>query len=313
MLDPNFSIGFILDSLSKKVKREWITDKDFLLKALDDPLFEGAIIGSYSIYNVRNRTCYVYQDRDSFKVPVSPTSVARKIIEGWLSFDNRKCYPKAMRDKEIPLLSAPLFAQPYQGELIYLDLKKAFFQIYSKMPIYMGRIRGNWTISPPWIFPMLPCDLMTHKLTRNAIVGNWRATTITRIKSGRIVRQDSHVPTANFVAWNFVQSVLNYFADIALQCGAVYVHTDGYIFPNHSGYLDFEGHLSDLGFFLSVKGRGVGQIFGIGRYEVGSCVTKCKELLPTIKKVDSCGDVVLTLKQLQKHNPFWRESRKYVQ
>lgn len=312
MFDKNYTIDSILDSVEAKVKREWIDDPEFMSGILLDPSFEGAIIGSYSVYNVRRRTSYVFRDFTSLRLPISPTAVSRKIIENTLAFDNRKCYPKECRNQEIPLCSHPLYAYPYEGDLVYLDLKKAFFQLYTKMPVYIGYRRNKWTVSPPWLFPRLPSDLYDYKLIRNSLVGCWRSNSVARIKNGGLKRDKTNVPTSNFWAWNFIQSCLNYFAQIALESGAVYVHTDGYIFPEHSGHIDFLQYMEELGFFLAVKARGYGRVYGVGRYEIGSYCTKVIGTLPTVKNIDTSTDIVVTLLQLKKHNPFWEVSRKYV-
>lgn len=298
-------VSDICEHLTRTVKREWIDDVEFYSKILKDKSFEGAILGSNSVYNIKTRTCFVSRHVAFCQHPISPLAVSRKIIEIALKANKRKAYPRDFSADNMPLLSAPLLARPYKGELVYLDLKAAFYQIYTKMPLFLNQKREKWLLSSPWLAEFLPVDLIEYKLIRNGLVGCWRSSYTRRIKGGNVIRQRCYTPTTNYISWNFVQSVLHHLAFRAKELGAVYIHTDGYIFPSHSGFVAFQEYCKSIGFQLVVKAQGVGEIWGIGRYAIGVHATKLIGEIPPIDRVQPLDKIVITLLQLRKYNPHY--------
>lgn len=302
------SLPEIVLDLFPRVKREFIEDKFFLEKALKNPQFEGAIVGSSSIYSSRKRTSFVFKDSNSLELPLTRTAIARRIVEQSLFLNGVKMYPYQSRKKEWTFLSPPLYCVPYSGDALYIDLKSAYYQVYSKLPLVSSKLGRKYLISPPWLFPFLPNDLNSDKLIRNAIVGVWRGNSRTVIKNGQIERTQQTFPTSCYSHWDMICEILNYFALKAVEFGATYVHTDGYIFPENTQWKKFQDLLDSWGFVWAYKARGITSVWSIGSYEVGSLSTKRVNEKYALDKVDSLTQGELILTQLKKHNPYWSQT-----
>ena len=259
---------------SRGLTRIIISDPDFLPKCLSDRTFENAIVGSGSIYNVKTKTVYLYPSHLQEGTLHSCQSIARKIIENALRECGRRRYPNPQDFDPESLLSPPQYCLPTTGDLIYIDLKSAYFQIYQRMPMFPHKGRKNWNNAPPFLSDFLPPDLKDFKVVRNSIGGLWRATTTTKIKGGKLVRSRLVFPTTSFASWSLLQSFLHTIGKIAVRMGAYYCNSDGYIFKSSGNWQEFLGFLDENGFNWEIKAWGAGEIRGIGQYQIGGLQTK---------------------------------------
>lgn len=297
-----------------KLKREIITSPDFLSECLSNPLFEDAIVGSGSIFCLRNRTIYLYPSHLIPGTLFTHQSIARKIMENALKMTGRKRFPTSRYFAEEGLLNPPIYAYPCSGNLIYLDLKSAYYQIYQTMPIYTMKVRGRWNYAPPFLRDYLPSDLENYKLVRNSIGGMWRANTCTRIKCGGLQRTKQNFPTTSFSNWTLLQEHLHALGHVAISFGAYYVNNDGWIFRERSPWEEFGEFLNEHGLEWEIKARGDGYIAGIGMYSIGGLQTLRMAKGSRIDAVDRNSLDVLrlrrTLIQETKEDAITRKERR---
>lgn len=303
---------FVEAKLNTKVKRR-VVDSDALAEMLSDPSFEGSVLGSGSLYNPKQQTVYVLQSELLQGKPITAPAIARAILENSLKSIGRKRYPKPKDWENWELTTHPLYADPGEGQFIYLDIVGAFFQIYSKLPLIPGGSAQRINCAPPWLSPQLPEDLNEWKLVRNCLVGCWRGDKVTRIKNGGLTRTPQYLPTTNYYGWEFVQKVLHYLGYVALQYGACYVYSDGFIFPLSSNWQGFRQELASLGFPTKEKARGFGEINAVGSYAVGQLITKRACQTRAYDNIIRSSEVKNDLEKLQRFNPYYWRSYESIQ
>ena len=290
--------------LANKIKREF-RDNAFFSSAINDPTMNNSIMGSSSLFSPKLQTSYVRTGDGLNNQPLTAQSVARTILTDILAEYRLKRFPYLPTWEEYNLISHPLYWETYKGEGVLIDLKSAFWAIYSKMPLYVIFWEDSVEWLPYWLYPSLPDDLYQWKLVRNSIPGIWRATTNTRIKDGELKRTNQYFPTTCFPNWNFVQRTLHWFACIARDCGAVHVYSDGYIFPMSADWDWFIKFCEARGFLAIPKNHGYTNVWGLARYTVGEKTTKMTgQSVPTDNIIyDSEWDLILT--KLQTANPYY--------
>lgn len=298
---------FIQRKMESRVKRCFVPSS-FLGKAMQSPKFEGSIVGSSSIYSPRHQCVYLLEGEGVGDYPVSPQSVARDILTDILANHGLKRFPYLTGWEDYPLVSHPLYWEARQGELIQLDLKSAFWAIYSKMPLVINFWDDSVEYLPYWLYPHLPQDLYKWKLIRNAIPGIWRSCQSTRIKNGQLKLTSSYFPTSCFPNWNFVQRTLHWFGLVALQCGAVHVYSDGYIFPANADWAWFQKFCEARGFIAETKAHGTGEVWGLARYRIGETRTKMTGQSQPIDNIIKTSDWDVILNRLKSDNPHYKES-----
>ena len=157
------------------------------------------------------------------------------------------------------------FDEPYQGAGVYVDLKAAYCQIYRNLWLDTPFPRGVGTLS---LSPVAD-RLQDWKAARNAVMGIVKNRTITGCRSGK--RQEISV-TNHFLSpglWATVQAILHAVAATALEHGAIYVNTDGYMFPDYDKALGFLDFLNDLNLRHEIRDSGVIDLKGWNNYQVG--------------------------------------------
>ena len=172
----------------------------------------------------------------------------------------------------------------YSGEVFHFDLIGAYWQIYRELwldvayPRGMGR-KGLYELS---------CRVGRHKGVRNAVMGAIRA----RYASAWHGWQYSRLTVKNnFLSpclWATVMDILHELAGLAIDCGAIYVATDGFIIPaGLSGAAEsFSEVLSGFGLEYRVNVADC-RIIGWGNYRVGEKKTASfsRGLWPEFKQV----------------------------
>lgn len=161
------------------------------------------------------------------------------------------------------------FDVPYQGAGVYVDLKAAYCQIYRNLWLDTPFPRGFGTLS---LSPVAD-SLQDWKAARNAVMGIVRSRTITGCRSGK--RQEISV-TNHFLSpglWATVQAILHAVATTALEHGAIYINTDGYMFPDYEKALGFLDFLNDLNLKHEIRDSGVIDLRGWNNYQIGRTST----------------------------------------
>ena len=161
------------------------------------------------------------------------------------------------------------FDEPYQGSGVYVDLKAAYWQVYKNLWLDTPFPRGVGTLS---LAPVADA-LKDWKAARNAVLGISRSRTITGVRSGK--RQEVSV-TNHFLSpglWATVQAVLHAIATKALEIGAIYINTDGFLFPDYTESLSFLDVLNEYGLTHEIRDSGTIDLKGWNNYRVGRTAT----------------------------------------
>lgn len=134
-----------------------------------------------------------------------------------------------------------LYSGDYQGEATYVDLKGAYHQIYSRLWLDTAFPCGYGTLPLSGIAQ----NLKDWKAARNAIIGIVAARQAIGVKGRKTVKLSTKNPYLAPSLWATIQAILNEIAHIARCHNAIYIATDGYIFPERKDALSFECFLVD--------------------------------------------------------------------
>lgn len=266
------------------------------------------IAGSSSIYVPAYRCKYIdkfqckpWTDLDGLRIDMPPGEAARtELKREWpnlkrVGWNKRQV---VLFDKRPPMH----YGGTYQGRATYVDLSGAYHQIYSKIWLDVCWPRG--------LHGRLPLRAVAERLSvwkaaRNAIVGISRSRTAIGVKGRRrkeLYMKNHYLSPA---LWATVQDVLHWIAAEALARGAIYVNTDGYIFPlSMDGCDEFMLFLIDNGFEFKIKAQGEADIRSWNAYAVGQVETQIYKL-----KLDSSKKEFSNVEQC---NPQWGEWWKRV-
>ena len=242
-----------------------------------DPTFDGAFAGSYSITLRSQQHTFVASHHQWLGVPVSASAVCRLVLGEGLKLLGRKRILWNTKSKFLLDVSHPLYCQPTERieELIYLDIKGAYFNIYRRMPFDI-KFQGLRVYGGELYFKnFLPPDWGDFKIARNAMIGIMRSKISSRVKDGKIKVSGNRNIYLAPCHWGFIAHLLHTIAHKAISLGALYWNIDGAIFRSADDAIRFGNWLNDLGFESAIKAHGMGQIFSIGNYQVGTSRGGC--------------------------------------
>lgn len=171
-------------------------------------------------------------------------------------------------------MTAPaVFTGPAQGYFIYIDLKAAYYQFYRKLWLDTPYPCGYGQMYP---LASVAEALKDWKTARNSVLGVCAAR---RSEGVRGPKRRKLFVTNSFLApglWATVMSLLHWVAAKALECGAIYINTDGYIF-NLSDYDKVDEFICWLGeheIAMEVRDVGDSTIRTWNNYQIGFTKTK---------------------------------------
>jgi len=234
------------------------------------------IAGSYSITWQRGHVkimntdrCIFWNDLDGQSVLMTPSEIARTEMMREFPTLSRVGWQK----KNIELLDfgvPMLFMGEYRGDGVYVDLNRAYHTIYSMLPLNVLYPRG-WPTKTLSLKPVAE-KLKDNKSARNAVVGITRSRYITAYKGKKPVLLTAKNRFLSPPFWATIMDVLHELASLAVKLGAIYVNTDGYIFPDKTHPGEFTEYLEQMGYTFKVK-RGDCHISGWGAYTIGDKTT----------------------------------------
>jgi len=177
---------------------------------------------------------------------------------------------------DISLLSArsPMhYTGQVSGDLVYIDLDSAYAQIYRNLWLDTMYPRGYYGKYP---LRNIADTLETWKAARNALMGIARSTEAVAFRGHQRIKIRTENKYLSPALWATVQEVLHVVAAKAVELGAVYINTDGYVFHRSPPefYEDFVFWLSGQGFRWSPRCSGDGEIVGWNNYRIGYTKTK---------------------------------------
>jgi len=201
-------------------------------------------------------------------VPQTPPEIARDYL------DYR--YPKRLRasGEQANSLrmerSAPLYYKPFTcSRASYVDLQGAFWWIMSQLGWNVDYHPGKF-LSPgrsPYDFP-----IPNHKLARNCMVTAGLANTLSVWTGHKMIEESPYNLHLNYGLWSAIMDVLHMIALAAVNLGAYYVSTDGFIISDRM-LPEFLGYLSRFNAPYRIKAEGPTLVTGIGSYMVGETKT----------------------------------------
>jgi hypothetical protein len=169
---------------------------------------------------------------------------------------------------------APLYFDfPLQGEdLTYVDLRRAYWSIYTRCTLdvaYDG-------LNPPDLGRtrfLAAEDYADERLFRNALLGSLRRKWRRGLDHGQPFRElvPSHDQRPNL--WGLVMDCLELVAWEMRRLGAIYVHTDGYVFAHRDIAEAAQVSLTEkfaLESRLVITGAGI--VTGLGRWTIGETI-----------------------------------------
>lgn len=182
-------------------------------------------------------------------------------------------------DKKPPMV----FSGPIdETDMIYIDLKSAYWQIYQQLWLDVAYPRGIYGKYPLFGVAL---RLGGWKAARNAVIGICRSRELVGYRGHQRVKMQSRNKYLSPGLWATVQDILHWVAQTALKFGATYINTDGYLFDNMDGADSFMMWLADEEFIFEVRSRGAGEIRAWNNYRVGNKSTQPYKLgLPSYNK-----------------------------
>jgi hypothetical protein len=172
---------------------------------------------------------------------------------------------------------APLYyaGGHYQGdELAYVDITAAHYSIYSRVGSYNPSVamRDDRIVVARGKVPLDGVDLFADdRDSRNALAGFARAQRHAEYRRGHYEVVDGPMRYTSPGLWAVIGLTLCSVALEAIELGAVYVSTDGFVFEDDCQVATFRERLAEWGFGCKVKGRG-GVVDGLGSYRLGDVV-----------------------------------------
>lgn len=262
---------------------------------------ETVMLGSFSWLGMSTKTRWLY--RPTSVVIGDKLATPGDIARDYISLK----YPKRLRatTKQYRLVMEkrhhPLFAEPSSHEeSLYIDLRKAYWTILQAVGYDVDYCPGKWLAAGQ---TMEDFPFYGDKLVRNCLVsaGMLAGKRIWKADEKKLIVTKENSSRPNMVLWALVQDVLNGIAYDAVNAGAFYVHTDGYITPAPMAYAVIEA-IEAWGFPWGVKHNGKSVIYGPGCYDIGEHRHKQKVVRSTAVNAIRVPDRIDWLRQsFRKH------------
>jgi len=197
--------------------------------------------------------------------------IARDYV--YYKYDTRPWTAEQRTKVRSEITGPPQYAKPTKFDNgAYIDLTGAFWSVM---------VRTGWNVDyfpSKWIglgIPPLDFPFPENKITRNSLVSVGRSKllrTWTKEKGMIWLRTGNKRP--NDQLYCLIMDVLNGVATEAIEAGAIYVHTDGYIAPNSKVADKITQICMDWGFTPHIDATGDGEVISRGSYRVGRKRTK---------------------------------------
>lgn len=234
---------------------------------------EKVFIGQFSQTTTRTANRFLLRDASQHylcEIPQSPTEIARDYLD--------VVFPKPLRatkeQREAILLhrSPPLYYQPtYIQGGVYLDINATYLQLMDVIgwdPDYFPR-KFLGAGRPPSDFPA-----RHDKTARNTLVSCGLSSSVSVWTGSKLTETYPRNKHINYGLWSAIQDILHEIARCAVDFGATYVATDGYILPDGQAeefqeYLEIEWKIK-----ASVRNYGATVVTGLGSYQIGDYKTQ---------------------------------------
>lgn len=252
--------------LNRRVR--WNTSEEEILPP-PEWMDEATILGTFSMVGMQTRRRLLLKDTSMNVLGLleSPSAVARDYLT--VTYKRGPAIKheqtEALKQTKTPM---PLFIKPTEFKNgYYVDIAAAYWNIMLKIGWNVDYWPGRW-IAPgraPDDFPY-----PEHKIARNCLVSSGIVSTVPvwTPKTGMIQLHTGN-PLANMQLYGLINDVLNCIAADAVDAGAVYVATDGYIAPDEESMRKIIMRVADWGLVARIKYQGSGYVNAPGSYKVG--------------------------------------------
>lgn len=269
----------MLYTLSEKIREKQSQKQMIFVNKLPplSTLKELTIIGKFSYYQNQSQRRIIKKSDAVEIVPgllETPPNLARSYL-----FEKYKLSPRISRvqfDATVESLrQMPNYAAPGEFDYgFYVDIKGAYWSIMNIVGWDVDYWPGKWLAdgTPPDDFP-----LPDHKTARSCLYSAGAISEIpyydpafkSKGKDNAIDTFKNGNPLVNPQLAKLTSDVLNSIASQAIDAGAVYCNTDGFIAPNER----VAGHIVHIirnwGLEAGIKAEGAGGVKGAGAYKVG--------------------------------------------
>jgi hypothetical protein len=260
--------------MGRDVARVILHDREYMEKLTHEMKHSPyVIVGDCSFYLPKTRTSYLLESACLlFGGHLdTPPHIARTVLKFCLPYYTRppvrKCDIRFSR-KPTPLY----YPGPAAGDFgTMLDLKGAYWSIYRWLAL--DDLPLGYNPAPGGLLYRVASCVEKYKGVRNSIVGMAHAGPLPAYRNGKYTPLLPRNPYYSPWLWYNIQTMLHYVAAAAINCGAVYVNTDGYLFRDvpPSTFLD---DLDALGLAWRIVATGRYRVLGIGSYSVAGRCTK---------------------------------------
>lgn len=183
------------------------------------------------------------------------------------------CDSRAIDHPDLLTRRPPLyFDKPVFGELVYVDLRRAYWSIYSRTTLDVAYDGKRSPQVGSITFDDIE-ELGEDKLLRNALVGTLRREWTHGLDHGVPFREEVTPAKRRPNLWGLIMDCLEVVAVAMRHLGAVYVHTDGFIFPHRDlAAYAIDWLWSHYHLIGEVRLAGEGAVWGLGRFAIGETV-----------------------------------------
>lgn len=233
-----------------------------LITSFDSFVWAGSL--SWAIPAQNKRLLKIDNIVNLFDFPQTPTEIGRDYLR--VKYPERRRHFAGQYEEINKPRSAPLYAKPgnYRN-MVYADLKSAYWSIISiwgwDCDYWPGKFLAKRSSNED--FP-----LQGNKLARNSLVTAGLVLPSVVWTGDKFIKMNRGNRLANYDIWALCQDTLAAIAHLAKKCGAVYVHTDGYIIPEFAFPL-LRDEIAEWGLKLTIRHRGDARIRGVGAYQIG--------------------------------------------
>lgn len=227
------------------------------------------ILGSFSWYETGVKHKWIYKPHARYgAIAHTPADRAKWYLKYKGLDKGRKRVTRGQYDATIKRKrSAPLFAKAGRyPDMVYVDIVSAYWSIMKIVGWDVDYYPGRWlgVSSDITDFPYADDKLARNCLASAGLMGNVRMWT-----GNKLVWVKTYNPNVNMMLWNFLQDVLHGIGtEMIRSCGAVYVHTDGYIIKKERLQTAFD-IVQSWGLTASVRYEGGAVVRGAGDYDIG--------------------------------------------
>jgi hypothetical protein len=308
-----------LENLSKKKRVFYAYDS--LIDAITElRKFDTAKWGWIGSFSVSSKRCKVYKVNEPLLVWEGVELIATEIAKLLLMLNRPPCGFRKITAHQLDETPPPLYACPWKGEAIYLDIKSCYYHLIERL--YGIRYARNYWLArdkeiPTWHVPEnFEAVLREYKEIRNAIYGLMRAKvrTVWKIENEKITftvqrtKNNLFYPDVPLAILDITHAI----SIIAVEVfHAKYVAIDGFILP-YKHAEPFYQWLEELGFRVGVRAEGWTQVKNFYSYTIGDKKTKTFDKYSTADKIQS--NLFLKLDEayeiLKKFKPFLKLSPK---